>query len=272
MWQRAIGGAFDRVAFRPIDEPGCVGIGQLMKYAPLSNALLALVLATATGACGNDDPAPFAPAADGGTFERTSAGTQPTTGGSPGAGGGLANQDGSGPVADDLPAGCIAVEPDDIRARVRITRSGAVVPFPVSRAQARLTTNALGEDMILVSLTDGSCERGVGRQLDFEMDADAIGDGVLLGDNEVRRDPSPLRIRFNDFRTDPEVPEVFGTCSAEDVAGNVRFDALSPEEGALTRATFTGIRLGPCTAASDPRPLTFDGSFELDLADSGSTF
>ncbi len=226
----------------------------------------ALLVALAALGCANDDLSapPMAFRSDGGDrhpefgltgeIGGTAGGTQPP----------FPQQDG-GVVLDGgsfrVPL-CIALDPLDPTNFVNLTRAGTPLDFTPRAAFARIVTNQLGDPVLLVSLTEGACEVGIGQQLTFEVDGAAIGQQVVAGDNVVVTEPSPLRVRFRDL-SEPEVPEIFGTCS--DASGTIAFGSLAAEENALIKATFPGIRLGSCLERTLD-PVVADGAFSVPLA------
>lgn len=235
-----------------------------MTYRNSLASLLILALPASVG-CGDIDPAPTAEFfGDGGArdpeFGVAGAVFPSAPPAVPRAGGG--QRPGGGVVDGDQRPLCVAVELRDPFNFVDVGFDGTPFPFTPRAALGRITTNDLGEPILLVALTEGACELGVGDELLFEIDRAAVGRDVFVGDNVIGPEPAPLRVRFNNL-SDPGVPEIFGTCS--DASGAIGFGQIGSEEGALVRATFPEIRLGSCVA-SFGGTATFGGAFNVPLA------
>lgn len=160
---------------------------------------------------------------------------------------------------------CVPVNLADPTTFVEVRQAGTILEFVPRAAFARLTTNTLGEPVLLVALTEGACELGAGQQLTFEIARSAIGQDVEVGETILLPEPAPVRARFQNVR-DPGVPEIFGTCS--DASGALVFGSLAAEEGALVRATFPDIRLGSCAEAPGGDPVVVTGGFQLPVSQS----
>lgn len=236
-----------------------------MTYRHSLPILVALASSTALG-CGDIDPAPSADFfGDGGARDPEFGLTEGLGGTAPPAvprPGGGDQRPGDGTVDGDQRSLCVAVELRDPFNFVDVSFDGTTFPFTPRAALGRITTNDRGEPILLVALTEGACELGVGNELLFEIDRAAVGRDVVVGDNVIGPEPSPLRVRFNNL-SDPGVPEIFGTCS--DASGAIGFGQIGSEEGALVRATFPEIRLGSCIEPFDGT-ATFGGGFNVPLA------
>lgn len=212
-------------------------------------------------ACGDERvAAPPAPLRDGSTRDVQLIPDPPT-----------GRTDGGQPIdatLDDggLIVGCEDIAPEDPNTQLTVLDEGAATPFALSRAFIRW-----GDDcespVLLVGLTDGSCLPGVGRQLLFAVDRDAIAAEVVEGDFVLRPDPTPLRVTFSrPVSSAPEMREVYGTCSP-DVLGTITFESIGSAADSAWIARFSTVELGHCDPARTDAVL-LEGSFSLVLRES----
>lgn len=221
---------------------------------------LAAAIALA-GACGDDGHPPAAPDYDGGRVS-------PPPGSRTGRDGGPDGGPDAGDAGAALDAGvidCVHVPSGDEANALTVEQPGATEPFVLESAYVMWNDLDCEDPRLLIGLTDGSCLPGVGQQLLFAVDRDAVGASVVVGANVLSLEPTPLRVQFSrPSATSRDVRDVFGTCAAG-TEGTIDFVAVGTETGASETASFEAVQLAPCTEPLDQPSVTVTGSFDLTL-------
>ena len=221
----------------------------------------ALVLVLCAGCEEDETRAPFAPNPDGSTRD-----ARPGPGPSGGRDG--STSDGSTSDGGPAPTGCTDVAPAD--PDNELTVLPADPPFTLSAAYIRWLHEDCGNPTLLIGLTDGACEPGIGQQLLFAIERDAIGAAVTEGDFFLQPEPTPMRVTFSrPVAGAPEMRDVYGTCSP-DVLGTITFESVAGAAGETWVARWAGVELGNCNLEAVDTAL-LDGRLELTLPEDFET-
>ena len=207
--------------------------------------------------------APFAPGPDGSTRD---VGPRPGPVGTRDAGSGGSDGGDAGVTTGDggLVETCVAIDPGDPNTRLTVIDDGLSPPFELAAAYMGWDELSCATPTLFIGLTDGACVPGVGEQLLFAIDRDAIDATVTTGEYILEPDPAPLRLTFSrPIAAAPEMREVFGTC-ASGVLGRITFEALGSSVGSTWIANFNGVELPSCDPARVDSVIV-EGSLEIEL-------
>lgn len=216
--------------------------------------MVAALLSLAAG-CGDESHAPSAPPSDGAVR-----GTEPPGAGRRDSGVDGGRTDGGG-LGDAGVASCEIIDPDDPSNFLQVTQGGVDTGFELERAFVQWNGDCEAP-RLLIGLTDGACDPGEGEQLLLSIDPEEVGVTVVVGENVLSSEPTPLGVRFS-RPLSADARELFGTCSGAS-EGFVSFVAVGTETDAREAARFENVLLGNC---GDPEsaPVSVTGAFDLGL-------
>ena len=177
---------------------------------------------------------------------------------------GGSGDDAATPTGDGGTLECAAVDPGDPNNVLSVFDDGVAAPFELTAAYIEWNAADCAAPTLFIGLSDGACEPGIGQQLLFAIDRDAIDASVTTGDFILEPEPSPLRLTFSrPITTAPDMREVYGTC-ASSVLGRITFELVGGVAGTTWLAHFNGVELPSCDPARVDSVIV-EGSFALEL-------